>query len=279
MNPTNRRTAATGSKASSALTAALLESNPRPPCLEPLEAEAIERKLPQVTIFTGAATACDGSRLRIAAPAAAVAVLEHTAKRRTLVEQFDEANVREAAIAAIALGLEELKRPCRVRVVTRCVEIVWVMTGYIRSSAYYDQMIRLRRAIRRGGHEVEWTEPASGYDQTLCAIAYDAAYRIANLHAPEDRLLNELAEETTTLAARAKETGRAPAPHKERGFSLFLWMKRVYGYAQHLRNQFTSHHNQHSPERDEKDETQNSIDHVAHAAAHSAQHNANHLHS
>lgn len=252
------------------LVAALLSFEERPSRSPEMDAHADERKLPEITLYAGAATACDARRLRIAAPAAAVAILEHPAKKRTLVEQLDEANIREAAIAAVALGLEELKRPCRVRIVTRCVELIWIATGYVRSHAYYEQMSRLNRAARKGGHLIEWVEPVDGYDQTMCAITYDTAYRTANLHAPVDGVLKRIAEETTTLADGADETGLAPLSQRNRLYSVYLLMKRAYGYARRLKNQFAASRRDHRQNNEDENHEETLPTNVAPTTAHSS---------
>jgi len=83
----------------------------------------------EVTIF------CDGSSLGnggTATRAAAVALLGFRDAWRAVGSYLGEATNQQAEIAAATLGLETLKEPCRVRLVTDSRYVVETMCGRFR---------------------------------------------------------------------------------------------------------------------------------------------------
>lgn len=132
--------------------------------------------LKPVTIF------CDGSSLGnglAETRAAAVALLGYKGIWRGVGEYLGQATNQQAEIAAAALGLEHLREPCRVRVVTDSRYVVETMSGRFRRKSNAEWWERLDRATRP--HEVSW-EWAKGHAGHVIQEAADrAARRIAQL--------------------------------------------------------------------------------------------------
>jgi hypothetical protein len=128
-----------------------------------------------ITIYTGSANTYCSKQFRGSAPAAGVSIIENKVKQRTFIEKFDEASVVEMAYACVASTIEVLTQPCIIRVITQCEPMFLTMTGKIRLQGYYEQRIRMQKAIRDGGHKVEWSKPKDDYEHRIMAIAYEAA--------------------------------------------------------------------------------------------------------
>src|SRR5437660_921805 len=138
-----------------------------------------------VTIF------CDGSSLgnglTTGTRAAAVALLGYKGIWRGVGAYLGQATNQQAEIAAAALGLEALREPCRVRVVTDSRYVVETMSGRFRRKSNAEWWERLDEAARP--HEISW-EWAKGHAGHVVQEAADrAARRIAQLgHVDEDVL-------------------------------------------------------------------------------------------
>lgn len=118
---------------------------------------------------------CDGSSLGNGSGkprAAAAAILEYRGKRKILGEYLGAATNQQAEIIAACLGLEALKQPCRVRLISDSQYVVKTMKGLFRRKANSDLWARLDRAA--GPHRVrwEWTRGHAGHDlQERCDSA------------------------------------------------------------------------------------------------------------
>jgi len=157
-----------------------------------------ERK--EVVIF------CDGSSLGNGgkeARAAAVALLGFRDVWRAVGRYLGDATNQQAEIAAAALGLETLKEPCRVRVITDSRYVVETMTGRFRRKANLDWWRKLDEVARP--HQIRW-EWTKGHAGTVAQEAVDgAARRIAALGRVDETLLNEAAQAVNTVyGAEAK---------------------------------------------------------------------------
>ena len=157
-----------------------------------------ERK--EVVIF------CDGSSLGNGgkeARAAAVALLGFRDVWRAVGRYLGDATNQQAEIAAAALGLETLKEPCRVRVITDSRYVVETMTGRFRRKANLDWWRKLDEVARP--HQIRW-EWTKGHAGTVAQEAVDgAARRIAALGRVDETLLNEAAQAVNTVSgAEAK---------------------------------------------------------------------------
>jgi len=110
---------------------------------------------------------CDGSSLgngTRAARAGAAAVVEYKSRRRILGEYLGNATNQQAEIVAACLGLEALKEPCRVGLISDSQYVVKTMTGLFRRKANLEHWQRLDRAA--GPHHVtwEWTRGHAGHE-------------------------------------------------------------------------------------------------------------------
>jgi ribonuclease HI len=139
-----------------------------------------------VTIF------CDGSSLgngQLEMSAAAVALLGYRGIWRGFGEFLGHATNQQAEIAAAALGLEALREPCRVRVVTDSRYVVETMSGRFRRKSNADWWARLDKAA--SPHKIEW-EWAKGHAGHVIQEAADRAARgIAAAGRVDERLLRD----------------------------------------------------------------------------------------
>src|SRR4051812_10484103 len=127
-----------------------------------------------VTIF------CDGSSLgngQASTRAAGVALLGYRGLWRGVGEFLGQATNQQAEVAAASVGLEALREPCRVRVVTDSRYVVETMSGRFRRKSNLEWWERLDKAARP--HKISW-EWAKGHAGHVIQEAADyAARRIA----------------------------------------------------------------------------------------------------
>src|SRR5947199_1188566 len=100
---------------------------------------------------------CDGSSLgngQEATRAAAVALLGFRGVWRAFGVYLGTATNQQAEIAAAALGLEQLREPCRVTVLTDSRYVVETMSGRFRRKSNHDWWARLDRAA--DSHKISW---------------------------------------------------------------------------------------------------------------------------
>ncbi|HYY59350.1 MAG TPA: RNase H family protein [Pyrinomonadaceae bacterium] len=146
-----------------------------------------------VTIF------CDGSSLgngQAETRAAAVALLGYRGVWRAVGSFLGTATNQQAEIAAAALGLEALREPCRVRVVTDSRYVVETMSGRFRRKSNPEWWARLDRATL--AHEVSW-EWAKGHAGHVIQEAADrAARRIAALGRVDESVLRDAVDRVGT---------------------------------------------------------------------------------
>jgi ribonuclease HI len=144
---------------------------------------------------------CDGSSLgngQGATRAAAVALLGYRGVWRAFGLYLGNATNQQAEVAAAALGLEQLREPCRVRVMTDSRYVVETMAGRFRRKSNHEWWARLDRAA--DGHAIKW-EWVKGHAGHVAQEAVDrAARKIAALGRADDGVLSEAA------AAVAEET-------------------------------------------------------------------------
>ena len=140
----------------------------------------------RVTIY------CDGSSLgngQEAARAAAVALMNWRQMWRAFGLYLGTATNQQAEIAAAALGLEQLREPCRVRLLTDSRYVVETMAGRFRRKANHEWWARLDRA--RAPHEIKW-EWLRGHAGHTAQEAVDrAARRLAALERVEESVLRD----------------------------------------------------------------------------------------
>jgi ribonuclease HI len=150
--------------------------------------------LKDVTIF------CDGSSLgngQTTTRAAAVALLGYRGVWRAVGSYLGTATNQQAEIAAAALGLEALREPCRVRVVTDSRYVVETMSGRFRRKSNPEWWERLDRAA--APHQLTW-EWAKGHAGHLIQEAADrAARRIAATGRVDESILRDAVDRVGTV--------------------------------------------------------------------------------
>jgi ribonuclease HI len=146
----------------------------------------IPHPLKAVTIF------CDGSSLgngQAQTRAASVALLGYRGVWRAVGVYLGTATNQQAEIAAAALGLESLREPCRVRLVTDSRYVVETMSGRFRRKSNPEWWARLDAAARP--HKIAW-EWAKGHAGHVIQEAADkAARRIAALGRVDESVLRD----------------------------------------------------------------------------------------
>ncbi len=142
----------------------------------------------QVTIV------CDGSSLgngKGNPRAAAVAVLGFKGIWKAFGTYLGNATNQQAEIAAAALGLENLKEPCRVRLLSDSRYVVETMGGTWKRKTNHDWWQRLDKAAQKHQVEWEWIKGHAGHE--VQEVADKAARQIAAAGAVDLDVLDELA--------------------------------------------------------------------------------------
>ena len=147
----------------------------------------------QVTIY------CDGSSLgngQTVSRAAAVALLGYRGIWRAVGAYLGVATNQQAEVAAAALGLENLREPCQVKLYTDSRYVVETMSGRFRRKTNHEWWQRLDQAAAR--HKVTW-QWTRGHDGHLVQEATDrAARRIAADGKVDDEILREAVDKVGT---------------------------------------------------------------------------------
>jgi ribonuclease HI len=110
---------------------------------------------------------CDGSSLGNgsgAARAGAVAVLGYKGYWRAVGEYLGNATNQQAEIAAARVGLESLREPCKVTVMTDSRYVVQTMTGNFRKKTNLEWWNSLERAALKHDITWEWTKGHAGHE-------------------------------------------------------------------------------------------------------------------
>jgi ribonuclease HI len=140
---------------------------------------------------------CDGSSLgngMQVTRAGAVAVLtyvngEGKTQHRVVGEYLGHATNNQAEIVAAAIGLEALKEPCQVELVSDSRYVIETRNGNYREKTNHDFWKRLRDAARPHRVSWTWTRGHSGHPvQELCD---KAAKKIAALGWCDQSVLDE----------------------------------------------------------------------------------------
>ena len=138
---------------------------------------------------------CDGSSLgngQGVTRAAAVALLGFKGVWRAFGLYLGNATNQQAEIAAAALGLEQLREPCRVTLKTDSRYVVETMCGRFRRKSNHEWWERLDRAARK--HRIDW-EWIKGHAGHVAQEAVDRAARtIAAAGAADEQVLRAAAE-------------------------------------------------------------------------------------
>ena len=145
---------------------------------------------------------CDGSSLGnglAETRAAAVALLGFRGVWRAFGAYLGEATNQQAEVAAAALGLEQLREPCRVTLMSDSRYVVETMSGRFRRKSNHEWWARLDKAA--GQHKIKW-QWLKGHAGHVAQEAVDkAARRIAAAgHADETALSDAAASVVENLA-------------------------------------------------------------------------------
>ena len=147
----------------------------------------------QVTIV------CDGSSLgngKGNPRAAAVAVLGFKGYWRAVGEYLGGATNQQAEVAAAALGLENLKEPCSVTLMSDSRYVVETMGGKWKRKTNHDWWKRLDNAAKR--HQITWKWVKGHNGHPVQEIADSMARKMAELGYVDEDLLEESVVELGT---------------------------------------------------------------------------------
>lgn len=140
----------------------------------------------QVTIV------CDGSSLGngMGNPrAAAVAVLGFKGIWKAVGEYLGNATNQQAEIAAARVGLENLKEPCKVKVLSDSRYVVETMGGTWKRKTNHEWWARLDKAASKHQIEWQWIKGHSGHE--VQEVADTLARKTAELGRVDLEMLDE----------------------------------------------------------------------------------------
>lgn len=136
---------------------------------------------------------CDGSSLgngKGNPRAAAVAVLGFKGYWRAVGEYLGSATNQQAEIAAATLGLENLKEPCSVELLSDSRYVVATMSSGWKRKTNHDWWAKLDKAAARHDIEWKWIKGHAGHE--VQEIADKAARTIASAGKVDKDLLDGL---------------------------------------------------------------------------------------
>lgn len=123
---------------------------------------------------------CDGSSLgngKGNPRAAAVAMLGFKGYWKAFGEYLGNATNQQAEIAAAALGLENLKEPCKVKILSDSRYVVETMGGTWKRKTNHDWWSRLDKAAAKHSIDWQWIKGHAGHE--IQEIVDKAARKIA----------------------------------------------------------------------------------------------------
>lgn len=135
---------------------------------------------------------CDGSSLgngRGNPRAAAVAVLGFKGFWKAVGEYLGTATNQQAEIAAAALGLENLREPCKVMLMSDSRYVVETMGGTWKRKTNHDWWKRLDTAAKKHQITWKWVKGHDGHD--VQEVADSMARKMAELGYVDESLLEE----------------------------------------------------------------------------------------
>ncbi len=143
---------------------------------------------------------CDGSSLgngKGKPRAAAVAVLGYKGYWRAFGEYLGSATNQQAEIAAARIGLEQLREPCKVRLLSDSRYVVETMTGNFRKKTNHDWWAKLDKAAQKHDIKWEWVKGHAGHE--VQEVADSMARTMAELGRVDEILLDEAVAELGVL--------------------------------------------------------------------------------
>ena len=135
---------------------------------------------------------CDGSSLgngKLNPRAAAVAVLGFKGYWKAVGEYLGKATNQQAEIAAAILGLENLKEPCKVKLLSDSRYVVETMSSGWKRKANIDLWERLDKAAAKHTIEWQWIRGHAGHE--IQDIVDKAARKIAKTGKLDQEALDE----------------------------------------------------------------------------------------
>ena len=135
---------------------------------------------------------CDGSSLgngKGSTRAGAVAVLGFKGHWKAVGEYLGNATNQQAEIAAAALGLQSLREPCRVHLLSDSRYVVETMLGNFRRKTNHEWWGRLDSAAARHKIDWEWTRGHAGHE--IQEIADKLARKIAGAGSVDPEMLDD----------------------------------------------------------------------------------------
>lgn len=135
---------------------------------------------------------CDGSSLgngKLNPRAAAVAVLGFKGYWKAVGEYLGKATNQQAEIAAATLGLENLKEPCKVKLLSDSRYVVETMSSGWKRKTNHDWWQRLDNAAAKHTVEWEWIKGHAGHE--IQEIVDKAARKIAKTGKVDQEALDE----------------------------------------------------------------------------------------
>jgi len=135
---------------------------------------------------------CDGSSLgngKGQTRAAAVAVLGFKGIWKAVGEYLGNATNQQAEIAAATIGLESLKEPCKVKLMSDSRYVIETMGGTWKRKTNQDWWAKLDRAAANHDVTWEWTKGHAGHE--IQEAADKAARKIASLGRADKTLLED----------------------------------------------------------------------------------------
>ena len=157
---------------------------------------------------------CDGSSLGNGydgARAGAVAILCYDGEdgkphNRVVGEYLGHATNNQAEIVAAAIGLEALKYPCQVEIITDSRYVVDTLNGRYRQKKNHEFWRRLKDAALPHAVTWSWTRGHAGHPiQELCDIA---AKNIADAGMVDQKMLDEIGRSIPSRKAAGRLMGR-----------------------------------------------------------------------
>ena len=139
---------------------------------------------------------CDGSSLgngKGNPRAAAVAVMGFKGYWKAVGEYLGNATNQQAEIAAAAVGLENLKEPCVVTVMSDSRYVVETMGGTWKRKTNHDWWKRLDTAAKKHQITWKWVKGHDGHD--VQEVADSMARKMAELGFVDEALLDEAVAE------------------------------------------------------------------------------------
>jgi ribonuclease HI len=137
---------------------------------------------------------CDGSSLgngRGITRAAAVALLEFKGIWKAVGEYLGNATNQQAEIAAAAIGLESLKEPCIVTLMSDSRYVLETMGGTWKRKTNHEWWKRLDQAA--GGHLIKWEWVKGHNGHVIQEVVDKTARKLAELGYVDKNLLEDAA--------------------------------------------------------------------------------------